>query len=38
MSLKPDYKDVVISVGAGPRPVEVILNYRQGLSIRPVAA
>jgi uncharacterized protein (DUF2141 family) len=38
MSLKPDYKDVVISVGAGPRPVEVILNYRRGLSIRPVAA
>lgn len=38
MSLKPSYKDVVINVGAGTRPIEVILNYRQGLSIRPVAS
>ena len=38
MSLKPDYKDVVISVGSGTRPIDVILNYRRGLSIRPVAS
>lgn len=35
-SLKPDYDDVVIAVGQGARPVDVILNYRQGLSIRPI--
>jgi uncharacterized protein (DUF2141 family) len=36
-SLKPRYRDVVIGVGKAPRPVEVVLNYRRGLSIRPVA-
>lgn len=37
VSLKPRYEDVVIGVGPAPREIEVVLNYRQGLSIRPVA-
>jgi uncharacterized protein (DUF2141 family) len=37
LSLKPRYSDVVIGVGKGPRPVDVVLNYRQGLSIKPIA-
>lgn len=36
VSLKPKYRDVAISVGSGPKPVDVTLNYRQGLSIGPV--
>lgn len=36
-SLKPRYRDVVISVGHAPREVDVVLNYRQGLSIKPIA-
>jgi uncharacterized protein (DUF2141 family) len=37
MSLKPKFQDVVIGVGAVPKAIDVVLNYRQGLSIRPVA-
>ena len=37
ISLKPRYEDVVIGVGAAPKAIEVTLNYRQGLSIRPIA-
>ncbi|TVV76305.1 DUF2141 domain-containing protein [Sphingomonas solaris] len=33
----PRYEDVAIAVGAGPRPVDIVLNYRQGLSIKPLA-
>lgn len=33
----PDYEDVAVVVNAGPRPVDIVLNYRQGLSIRPLA-
>lgn len=33
----PRYEDVAIAVGAGPKPVDIVLNYRQGLSIRPLA-
>lgn len=36
-SLKPRYRDVVIGVGNGPREIDVVLNYRQGFSIKPVA-
>ncbi|AGH48958.1 MULTISPECIES: DUF2141 domain-containing protein [Sphingomonadales] len=36
VSLKPKYEDVVISVGARPQPVPVVLNYFQGLSIKPI--
>jgi uncharacterized protein (DUF2141 family) len=33
----PRYEDVAVAVGGGPRPVEIVMNYRQGLSIRPLA-
>lgn len=36
LSLKPRYEDVVISVGNAPRTVNIVLNYVQGLSIKPV--
>lgn len=36
-SLKPRYEDVVIGVGDAPRAIDVTLNYRQGLSIKPIA-
>lgn len=36
-SLKPRYGEVVIAVGRGARPVDIVLNYRQGLSIKPIA-
>jgi uncharacterized protein (DUF2141 family) len=36
-SLKPRFRDVVIGVGKGPRPIDVVLNYRRGLSISPIA-
>jgi len=35
-SLKPDHARVVLAFGAAPRPVAVVLNYRQGLSIGPI--
>lgn len=35
--LKPSYRDVVIQVGRGVRPVDVTLNYRRGLSIGPIS-
>jgi uncharacterized protein (DUF2141 family) len=34
--LRPSYQNVAISVGHGTLPVNVVLNYRFGLSIRPV--
>jgi uncharacterized protein (DUF2141 family) len=33
---KPKYAEVNIPVGNGVKPVDVILNYRQGLKIAPV--
>ena len=36
MDLKPSYQEVAIPVGKGVKPVDVVLNYRQGLSIGPV--
>lgn len=36
-SLKPRYGEVVIAVGQGTKPVDVVLNYRRGLSIKPIA-
>lgn len=35
-SLKPRYRDVAITVGADVRTIDVVLNYRRGLSIGPV--
>jgi uncharacterized protein (DUF2141 family) len=37
MSLKPRYEDVFIGVGSGTKMIDVVLNYRQGLSIKPLA-
>jgi len=37
LHLKPSFSSVAIPVGNGVRPVSVILNYRQGLSIGPVS-
>lgn len=36
VDLKPSYQEVAIPVGRGVKPVDVVLNYRQGLSIGPV--
>jgi uncharacterized protein (DUF2141 family) len=35
-NLRPRYQSVAINVGRAPVPVPVVLNYRFGLSIRPV--
>lgn len=36
-NLRPRYENVAINVGEGVQGVNVVLNYRFGLSIRPVA-
>lgn len=36
VDLKPSYREVAIPVGNGVKPVDVVLNYRQGLKIGPV--
>jgi uncharacterized protein (DUF2141 family) len=36
LKLKPDYRDVVVSVGKETRVVDVVLKYRDGFSIKPV--
>jgi uncharacterized protein (DUF2141 family) len=38
LRLKPSFDQVSVTVGAGVRPVNVVLNYRNGLSIGPVAS
>ena len=35
-SLRPNFRNVAVAVGAGVQNVSVVLNYRFGLSIRPV--
>jgi uncharacterized protein (DUF2141 family) len=37
LSLKPSYQDVALDIRGGVRPVPIVLNYRHGLSIGPVA-
>lgn len=37
LSLKPSHRAVAVAVGRGVRPVNVVLNYRSGLKIGPVA-
>lgn len=34
---RPRHEDVVIDVAQGVQPIDVVLNYRFGLTIRPVA-
>ena len=36
LDLKPSHREVAISVGRGVKPVNVILNYRRGLSVGPI--
>ena len=36
LKLKPSFSQVAIPVGRGVQPVNVVLNYRNGLSIGPV--
>lgn len=36
INLKPSYRKVAVSVGNGVRPVDVVLNYKRGLSIGPI--
>ena len=36
--LRPSYGDVAFGVGRGVQPVNVVLNYRFGFSIRPVGS
>ena len=36
-NLRPNFNNVAIDVGRGVTPVSVVLNYRFGLAIRPVA-
>jgi uncharacterized protein (DUF2141 family) len=35
-NLRPSYQNVAFNVARGVQPVNVVLNYRYGLSIRPV--
>jgi uncharacterized protein (DUF2141 family) len=35
-NLRPSYQNVAFNVARGVQPVSVVLNYRYGLSIRPV--
>ncbi|HEV2747320.1 MAG TPA: DUF2141 domain-containing protein [Allosphingosinicella sp.] len=35
--LKPKYNEVAVPVGPGVKPITVVLNYRQGLRIGPIA-
>ena len=36
LDLKPKLKEVVVPVGAGVKPIDVVLNYRRGLNIGPI--
>jgi len=38
LRLRPSFNEVSVAVGRGVRPVNVVLNYRNGLSIGPVAS
>ena len=37
-NLKPPYRKVAVNVGNGVKPIDIVLNYRQGLSIRPLGS
>lgn len=36
LALKPSHRQVAISVGRSVKPISVVLNYRNGLSVGPV--
>ncbi|QPQ55069.1 DUF2141 domain-containing protein [Allosphingosinicella flava] len=35
-SLKPSYAKVAINAGGGVTPIDIVMNYRQGLAIKPI--
>ena len=37
LNLKPKYQNVAIPVGNGVTTIDVVLNYKQGLTIKPIA-
>jgi uncharacterized protein (DUF2141 family) len=37
-NLKPPYRRVAVNVGNGVKPIAIVLNYRQGLAIRPLGS
>ncbi len=37
LDLRPKYQAVAIPVSNGVKPIDVVLNYRQGLTIKPIA-
>ena len=37
LNLKPKYQNVAIPVGNGVKAIDVVLNYKQGLTVKPVA-
>jgi uncharacterized protein (DUF2141 family) len=36
--LKPSLQEVAVPIGSGVKPVNVVLNYRRGLAIGPIAS
>ena len=38
IDLRPKYQQVAIPVSNGVKPIDVVLNYRQGLTIKPIAS
>jgi uncharacterized protein (DUF2141 family) len=36
--LKPSFKEVAVPIGRGVRSIDVVLNYRKGISIGPVSS
>jgi uncharacterized protein (DUF2141 family) len=38
LDLKPTLREVAFSVGNGVKPIRVVLNYRRGLTIGPIAS
>lgn len=37
MHMKPPFQDAAVEVREGPVPIEIVMQYRRGLSIRPVS-
>lgn len=35
--MKPDFKDVAVGVNGAPVKVDIVMQYRQGLSIKPIS-
>jgi len=37
LDLKPSHREVAFAVGGGVKPVNIVLNYRRGLTVGPIA-